>query len=278
MLRLVATVLVWLATCEAVVAACPPDQYEINGRCVTLPRPSHLPQQHHHTQPAPPPAPLPGGQRYSPAPAAHVGGQVFHQLVPVRSYLRATDIAPKNVAAYGVVAFRAKPTPATRDRLRMACISYTKTLVRQVDLPSAVSPKDQMLTIWPLDDPANKQAAADNCDFVIDHYELYGGDSAIQDALRQGAILGDSGPFLIGWSPSNTRGIPDKLVLTVDMSGLDSQQSFDQAFLFWKKKVVEDPTLWRSGFHSEELKLSIRDFVDHYGEAVLAAVKLWKKE
>lgn len=220
----------------------------------------------------------PGDFRPAPESPArrHAHTHEFHNLVPVRSYLRAAEIAPKNIAAYGVVAFRALPTPATRGRLRIACISYTKTLARQADLPNSVSPGDQMLTIWPLDDPTNAQAAADNCDFVIDHYDLYGGDSAIQDALRQGAKLGDAGPFLIGWSPSNTRGIHDKLVLVVDMSGLDSQESFDQAFLFWKMKVVEDPALWQSGFHSEELKLSVRDFVDHYGKAILAAVNLWQ--
>jgi hypothetical protein len=271
LLRLVSVILVWLATCEIVAAACPTDQHLVNGQCVPL-SPSPGPEGVLLPEPASPPPPQPSVAVPAQRPLAS------HELVPVRSYLRATDIAPKNIAAYGVVAFRAKPTPATRDRLRMVCISYTKTLARQVDLPRNISPNDQMLTIWPLDDPTNKQAVADNCDFVIDHYELYGGDLAIQDALRQGATLGDAGPFLIGWSPSNTRGIPDKLVLTVDMSDFDSQQSFDEALLFWKKKVVEDPALWRSGFRSEELKLSIRDFVDHYGGAILAAVNLWKKE
>ena len=135
-----------------------------------------------------------------------------------------------------------------------------------------------MLTIWPLDEPSSPNAARDDCNFAIDHYDLYAADSAIADAARQGAEFGAEGPFLIGWSPSNSRGVPDKLVLVVDMSLYDSQDSFDQAFQFWKEKIVEDPSLWRSGFSIETVRLPMRDFADHYGDTILkAAVSVWKK-
>jgi hypothetical protein len=134
---------------------------------------------------------------------------------------------------------------------------------------------DQMLTIWPLDDPSAQRAIADDCKFVIEHYDLYGGFSAIRDAKRQGAKLDGRGPFLIGWSPSNTRGIPDKVVLVVDLSSFESQDSFDNAFLFWQTKIVEDPMLWRSGFSIEGIRLVIRDFVDHYGQDVMKATRIW---
>ncbi|HJS87290.1 MAG TPA: hypothetical protein VJ779_17690, partial [Acetobacteraceae bacterium] len=83
------------------------------------------------------------------------------------------------------------------------------------------------------------------------------------------------GPFLIGWSPSNMRGVPDAIVLIVDMSDFESQQSFDEAFLFWQRKIVEDPQLWRSGFSLERVRLAVRDFVDHYGKSIEAAIKIW---
>jgi hypothetical protein len=199
-------------------------------------------------------------------------------LVPVRAYLRSLDIPARSAsfAAYGIMAFRAKPTSVTRERLKMACASFVAYLAREADLPALVPLIDRMLTIWPLDSPDADEARKDNCDFLVDHYELYAADSAISDAEKQGAQFGNDGPFLIGWSPSNTRGVPDKLVLVVDMSSYGSQDSFNQALRFWKEKIVEDPALWRSGFSLEKFRLSVRDFVDHYGETILAAAHLSK--
>lgn len=213
--------------------------------------------------PAAPPAP---GQP-TPAPAA--------SLRPVRAFMRAADVPPPTVGAYGLVAFRAKPTSATRARLLMACTAFIASLPRQQDLAGIVPVSEQMVTIWPVDDPAAKQVVADDCDFLIDHYDLYGGVSAIEDAGRQGAALEGQGPYLIGWSPSNTRGVPDKIVLVVDLSSFQSQDSFNSAFLFWQKKIVEDPQLWRRGFAIERIRLALRDFVDHYGEDILSAVKIF---
>ena len=200
------------------------------------------------------------------------------KLVPVRAYLRSSDIPPPAIGAYGVVAFRARPTPASRSRLLMACTAFVASLEAQKFLPSTVAVSDQMLTIWPLDDPSSPNAEKDDCDFAIDHYDLYAADSAIADAEAQGARFGAEGPFLIGWSPSNTRGVPDKVVLVVDMSRYSSQDSFDHAFQFWKQEIVENPSLWRTGFSIEAIRLAARDFADHYGDTILkAAVSVWKK-
>jgi len=199
------------------------------------------------------------------------------QLVPVRAYLKSSEIPPAGIGAYGIVAFRAKPTSASRSRLLMACAAFVASIPPQKSVPGSVRVSDEMLTIWPLDDPASPGAARDDCNFAIDHYDLYAGDSAIADAERQGAKFGEGGPFLIGWSPANSRGAPDKLVLVVDMSPYDSQDSFNQAFQFWKQKIVEDPTLWRRGFSIEALRLAVRDFADHYGDTILtAAISVWK--
>jgi hypothetical protein len=200
------------------------------------------------------------------------------KLVPVRAYLRSSEIPPPTVGAYGVVAFRAKPTPASRSRLLMTSTAFVASIEAQKSLPSTVAVSDQMLTIWPLDDPSSPNAEKDDCDFAIDHYDLYAADTAIADAETQGAKFGDDGPFLIGWSPSNTRGVPDKLVLVVDMSRYSSQDSFDHAFQFWKQEIVENPALWRTGFSIEAIRLAARDFADHYGDTILkAAVSVWKK-
>jgi hypothetical protein len=196
------------------------------------------------------------------------------ELQPARAFVKASEIPPPSIGAYGIVAFRAMPTTANRERLRRACQSFVAFLPREEALPAWVGLNDLMLTIWPLALPLAKEARTDNCDFALDHYDLFGGLSAIRDAEHQGASLDGRGPFLIGWSPSSTRGVPDKLVLIVDMSGFESQNSFDDAFQFWQVKVVQDPALWRTGFSGERLRLSLRDFVDRYGGDILDAIKL----
>ena len=68
--------------------------------------------------------------------------------------------------------------------------------------------------------------------------------------------------------------MPDKLVLVVDLSSFESQDSVDSAFLFWQQKIVQDPMLRRLGFSVEGIRLAIRDFVDRYGQDVM---KIWGK-
>jgi hypothetical protein len=224
-------------------------------------------------QPQPPTsgdrAPRAGGAR----PQSEINSPPAPRLVPARKYLRAADIPPPSIGAYGVVALRSKPTPANRERLLRTCIAYRASLPPQNTLPSNIPLSNQMLTIWPLDEPDASEALKDDCDFAVDHYDLAGGILAIQDASRhQGANLEGIGPFLIGWSPSNARGVPDKVVLIFDLSSLESQASLDEAFVIWQKRIVENPALWASGFSVQKIRLALRDFVDHYGTDV---VKFW---
>jgi hypothetical protein len=132
-----------------------------------------------------------------------------------------------------------------------------------------------MVTIWPIVNPEAKEIASDDCNYAVDKYDLFGGTSAIQDAEQQNASLSGRGPYLIGWSPSNTRGQPDKVVLVYDMSGFESQDSFDRAFMFWQQKVVSDPRLWRNGWSYEQIRVSVRDFFDTYAQSALDAIKIF---
>jgi hypothetical protein len=193
-------------------------------------------------------------------------------LTPVREYLKSSDIPPHDVGAYGVVVFQSKATPANRAKLTMVCNAFVAFFPRSET--SSVSPSDQMITIWPIDNPNAPEANRDDCNYVVDHYDLNAAEAAIRDAQRQHAEFGGEGPYLIGWSPSNARGVPGKLVLVVDMSDSNSQAVVDHQFLFWKQKIVEDPTLWRKGFSLERVRMEIRDFANEYGQNLLTSIKL----
>jgi hypothetical protein len=155
----------------------------------------------------------------------------------------------------------------------MACESFVKYLVRQSEL-KLVPREDQMLTVWPLDNPDAPEVQADKCDYILDHYALSVADSAIADATQQNGDFHGDGPFLIGWSPSDARGKPDNLVLVVDMSGFNSQERFNYAFQFWKEKIVESPELWRPSWSVEGVRLALRDFADRAGPLILKAAHL----
>jgi hypothetical protein len=196
-------------------------------------------------------------------------------LVPVRVYLAAADIPPPTLRAYGILALRTKPTPANRARLTMACHAFIAALIPDTALTSRTDAADRMLTIWPIADPGAAAAQHDDCDFLLDNYELFGGVAALQDLEREGDRLDGRGPFLIAWSPAAARGHRDAATLIVDMSGFESQDSFDSALVFWQSRVVDQPSTWRSGFSIEAIRLALRDFVDHYGQDILGALRFW---
>jgi hypothetical protein len=129
-----------------------------------------------------------------------------------------------------------------------------------------------MITIWPIDKPGAALRGKESCDLMFRHYDLYAGQAAIADATAQGKTLSGRGPFLIGWSPPDSRYVKHAIVLVVDMSEFETQASFDEALMFWQDKVVEDPTLWESGFSIKKIRLALRDFSDHYGSDILKAV------
>jgi hypothetical protein len=200
------------------------------------------------------------------------GEQNNAPLTPVREYLRAKDIPPPGAGAYGLVVFHSKATSANRAKLMMVCKSFQAYFPRSET--SGVPVTDQMITIWPLDDPNAEMAKADNCDFVLNHYDLNASESAINDARKQHATFDGEGPYLVGWSPSNARGLPDKLVLVIDMSADNDQAMIDHKFLFWKNKIVENPSLWRNGWTLDGVRIAIKDFSDEYGQGILDAIKL----
>ena len=100
----------------------------------------------------------------------------------------------------------------------------------------------------------------------------------MRDARRQNAEFEGEGPYLIGWSPSNSRGVPDKLVLVIDMSSDGNQARIDQKFLFWKGKIVKDPQLWRHGFSLETFRLALRNFANEYGADLIESRQTRKRE
>ena len=203
--------------------------------------------------------------------AAHDTGAA---LTPERKYLTLKKHPPDGAGAYGIVVFHSRPTSASQAKLTMVCKSFIAFFPKSEtsDVPIA----DQMITVWPVDEPGNDKVKADDCDFVTNHYDLNASEAAINDARKQHANFEGEGPYLVGWSPSNTRGVPDKLVLVVNMTDDNTQAEIDHKFQFWKNKIIENPSLWRSGWSLDGVRVAIKEFADEYGQNMLDAIKIVK--
>jgi hypothetical protein len=251
-------------------AACPPgdrDCAKRNGAArPDAPATNH--SHHHHYRSGTSGGGAQGSGGAAPAPAALANDD----LTPVRDYLGARQIPPAGAGAYGLVVFQYKATPANRDKLKMVCNSFVSFFPRNET--SDVPLRNRMITVWPIDNPQSRSARNDDCDYVVDHYDLNAAAAAIRDAKRQHAVFDGEGPYLVGWSPSSTRGVPDKLVLVIDMSHDNNQAVIDHRFLFWKNKVVQDPSLWRGGFSIDGFRTALRDFANEYGDELLQSIKL----
>jgi hypothetical protein len=182
---------------------------------------------------------------------------------------------PIEFAAYGILAFRSRPSPYDLERYLMFCNAYVATLAHTSEL--GVPHSKQMVTVWPLssDDASDqlnplREHAEDICRIAVDNYGLVIALQAIKDAELTGRALNRAGPFLLAWSPSTDKGKRDVLVLVSDLSDITTYEQAHERLLAWSRDIESDPALWISGWNLERLIIYIRSWVDKYGEKSLA--------
>lgn len=228
------------------------------------PPPMYLPPTAQNAPPLP-------GQTGPRAPTSTIRPIGPARLMPVRNFIKADEVIPRGVGAYGMVAFPFLPTADTRARLLSVCRAFLSSLPTQSSVPASIPPSELMVTFWPL---MRLDLNLADCNILIDNYALFSGLAAIRDAEAQGArFLGRRGPFLIGWSPAESRLRRDSVVLVIDLSPYESESSFLEVFQTWRQQIVERPELWRHGFSIDMVRLSLRDLLDRYGTSILQAVK-----
>ena len=173
-----------------------------------------------------------------------------------------------------MVAFTSLPLPREVERHKYVCEAYKTTLINQESLPSDTPPSVQMVTFWPIKNKRTSAARQMDCDHLIAAYDLSAALQAIQDADNQReALASRRGPFLIGWSPAKSRFERNAVVLVMDLSRLDSQESIAEVFKAWRQKIIDDPGLWRNGWDLRTVRLVLRDTLDRYGESLVKFIK-----
>jgi hypothetical protein len=199
-------------------------------------------------------------------------------LVPARALIEPSEMPPKGVGAYGIVAFTSLLLPQDMDRYKAVCEAFKATLIDQGSLGPETPLSSQMVTFWPLTQKTSPEAQHYECSYLVTNYHLKSGLDAIADAdpLKQG-LAEKRGPFLVAWSPARSRFEKDVVVLLVDFSQLESQESFLEVFKGYREKIVNDPNLWRSGFDIDSIRLRFRDMLDLYGQSLLKLIQVSSK-
>jgi len=202
--------------------------------------------------------------RVAPTPALHA----------VRSLIGPSDPPPRDVAGYGIVAFTSRPLPQDVERYKSVCEAWKAVLLDKDELPATVSASEQMVTFWPVKNKSSPGAAKGECSTLVAEYALEPALAAINDAdkNREG-LPSRRGPFLIAWAPSDSRFKPDALVLVMELSRLESQQSFVEVFRDWRSEIVNKPERWKHGFDVESVRRTIRDTFDRYGDLLVRLIK-----
>jgi hypothetical protein len=197
------------------------------------------------------------------------------ELLTVRALIDRSELPPRGVAAYGVVAFTSLPIAIDIERYKFVCEAFKATLIPQESLPSGTPLSVQMITFWPINNKHTPDAVRADCSYLIENYDLETGLDAVHDADKQAERLAERrGPFLIAWSPAESRYQSDSLALVMDLSRVDGQQDFLEIFQTWRQKIVDNPSLWHGGFVDiETFRRIVRDTLDRYGDGILKLIK-----
>jgi hypothetical protein len=194
-----------------------------------------------------------------------------------RLFAGPSQYPPENFAAYGIVAFPSRATSSDRERHLMICEAYVGSLPHATEL--AVPIEVQMATIWPLDsnsvaadlnDRGSRQPAA-ICETAVQAYGLAMAQQALHDAATAGVDVSGRGPFLLAWSPAAEKGESDAVVLKVDLSGVTTSAQTLELFQGWRTDIEGSPELWADGWDIDDLRITIRQWVDRFGPLIMAA-------
>ena len=157
----------------------------------------------------------------------------------------------------------------------MVCQAYWASLPPSSDLDIPIS--EQMVTVWPVDDPKPLSVVNDSldaCEYAVQHYHLKTSLLALRQARNANVgPFNDRGPYLLAWAPAKKKGDTDTIVLVLDLSHAYTSQNFLEQFRAWREQIEGDPALWNNGFSIEQVRIAIKFWVDNLGSGFLSVNK-----
>jgi hypothetical protein len=186
--------------------------------------------------------------------------------VPVRGYLYRGEPPQQGLGAYGYLVFT-KPSASNPARYEKLCAAYQNNLLDANNFGSNYDPSQLMITYWPLSQrPA--QANEQDCKQLVANYD-YAIATQIASTVDK---LAATGPVLVAWRKPYGTSEGQSEALVLDMSDF-RDEDFDRAIGIWKDRIVRDPSVWNNGFSYIKAREAFRNFLNQYGETVVAVVK-----
>lgn len=182
-----------------------------------------------------------------------------------------------------MLVFSGQPgTAADLARYQRICEGYLRGLddskaVDQID-PNAL----QMVTVWPRTDLTDVRSfdpqtgnAHNECQRAIAHYAYPAAHLWMKKFEMHGAHFPIArGPYLVAWSQ---RASGKTVILSLDLSQLDTNAEIDNAFLFWKKQIEDDPRQWRSSWSPAGWKYFTAGLLNAYGQRIIDALAIVRR-
>lgn len=188
-----------------------------------------------------------------------------------RAFAGPNDLPPNIFKAYGIIVFPDRPD---QDRGTIFCRAYVSSLLSRNKLNlRGIPDNQQMITVWPIDEPsvvANLHEQPNICQTAVAHYDLFQSLQAleeIKDVERRtighaGSLREKRGPFLLAWSPGDTKGDSNAIVLVSDLSSVNSFEQAQLEFRRWREDIQLEPQFWNSGWDIEMLRITIQRWAD----------------
>jgi hypothetical protein len=105
------------------------------------------------------------------------------------------------------------------------------------------------------------------CELLVVNYDYRRASGIISMIRKQGT----RGPVLSAWiKPFEKANPSDALVLDLSDFG---DEDLDRAFAIWRERIATDPAVWRHGFNLVLCREAFRNFLQKYGDTVLAVIK-----
>jgi hypothetical protein len=193
-----------------------------------------------------------------------------HPIVPTRTFLSESQIPPRRQVSYGIFALRSMPNAEHGDRLEFACKAFLAALPESGSI-AAITSKGRIPTIWPVSS-ITLSGNLNDCDYLLNVYDLSVGLSAIQDARNAGVSVRGRGPFLIAWSQARGAAPQQGSTLVWDLSSANTMQDFNEAMLIWQEAITSDPATWQNGFVMERVRLAVREFSNRWGKTIMSTL------
>ena len=188
--------------------------------------------------------------------------------IPSRDFLFEDTLPDQGYGAYGYCLFTKRPDEFSRNRFIKFASAYLAVLEHTYAFESI--PREELMpTYWLLKAEASEIVFENtvSAESLVDFYDY----SRAKILLRSIAKGDSEGPILAAWQQTFEAGDDIGAALIFDLSTF-SDEDMERAIQIWTSRIVKDPSYWNNGFKLVKFREEFRNFLQRYGEQVLAVI------